>query len=151
MPYEEKKVPAEILMTYKGYNVYRCYKDGQADSPLTYFYQFDEDSEIEFDVTELHTFDAPIGSKKALDYEYHKDIIREAIEHGYLDEYIRKSGFDTLAEIRWPVDSMFLKQWQLLELIKVYDALDTSHPDRSLSVTEYYDAVFRPFQVKGAY
>jgi hypothetical protein len=60
MPMKTKWVPPEVFLALKGVTVYRAYKDGDADHPLTYSFTTSEDPEKEddcrFDARNLRTW-----------------------------------------------------------------------------------------------
>lgn len=158
MPYESNFVPAEILLEYKGYTVYYTYNHGEVDDPTNNFYslQEDEHDQPEFDVRELYNYGVKPGDKEYRKpefhtREYHRDVIREAIEHGHLDDHIRECDLPTLKEQEWTEDYRKLARWQLLELMESYDRYLIARDlvgTEVINIETYYKNFFREAKLK---
>jgi hypothetical protein len=158
MPYQTVEVPAEVLLEYLHFKVYYTYDHGEIENPLAYWYQFEEDSDVSFDVRDLPNFGAVVGSneyRKNIELyssrEYHADVIREALSHGHLDDVLRREEIATVPEITWPEDHLHLMRWQLIDLIKSYDTyFDLWKDDGPIpgTIKDYYQRIYRPNQIK---
>lgn len=159
MPYVHEHVAAEVLLDYKGIQVYYTYKNDNADDALLYSYTLLEDNEREeFDIRELPNWggNAP-GKPSPKDWrtrETHAAVIREAIDHEYLTERIERAGYEDPRLIEWPImirDVGELHYWQLKQLVHSYDAyIQRANEEdmyqsgwKPVSVNEYYGAEFR--------
>lgn len=151
MPYRNEHVPAEILFEYKGYTIYHTYKDDYYENgALRFWYAFEEDSDIQFDVRDLPNW----GWDNKTDRDLHTDCIREAIDHEHLDEIISQTGLPTLKEQEWTDDYSDLQKWQLLEFIQVYDTwmsdcLRNNIVPEPARVESYYTNIFLINKRKG--
>lgn len=156
MPYIETYVEPEILFLYEGVPVCLTYKNGNANEPYQYIYAIgiptDGENDHEFDVRGLSQFGAdphkPIPSY-ARGREYHRDIIREALAHGELDDILENAGFIPGLGA-WKQDMNDLNVNQLFELLRSYnDYIQTANEENRyqsgwmpVSIREYYGAEF---------
>lgn len=83
MPWQTVWRDPDLFIEYKGVKVYHAYKDGDYDQELEYWYAiYPEDNFIFYCPYEFDVRDLPksFGMKEAS----HEEIIRYAIDHGYL-------------------------------------------------------------------
>jgi hypothetical protein len=135
MPYQEVHVPAELILEFYGYKVFRAYKDDDANNPFTYQYCFEEDSDDIFDVRLLPNFG---GSLKHPDKtDYHANVIREAISHGHLNKFLKQAGLYTIEEMEMHSDYRKLIQSDLVRAIEAYDRYCTRNLDEEIAVIPF--------------
>lgn len=86
MPYKTEWVEPEIFLTHKGVTVWHCYKDGEYDRMLHYWFTVTkvdladyDDGEHEFDVRELKAFRPELDDDPDA-------VIRAAIDSGELKQ-----------------------------------------------------------------
>lgn len=74
MPYKYVYVPPEVFLEHEGIIVYHCYKDGDFERILRYWYTLDPEEEPnnEFDIRDLSNYN---------EEQTHKEIIMKAIEN----------------------------------------------------------------------
>lgn len=161
MPFENVQVPAEILLEYKGITVYHTYKYNNINDPSMYGYALDDDDSDEgdmFDVRDLPNWGGnAVGRADVRAWSIaaiHKDVVREAIDHGYLDKEIEAAGLQLPVLSEWPLtinEVGELHYWQLKRLVNSYDryiqkANDDDkyeHAWKPVCINEFYGAEFR--------
>lgn len=98
MPYEEIYVHPEILLEVEHITIYYAYDNCNVDDVLTFWYTAEHDEAIKeetdnFDVRELPNW----GWKNKSDRSLHADVIKEALYHGYLDEYLKNLEIEPIS------------------------------------------------------
>lgn len=156
MPYIETYVEPEILFTHEDVPVYLTYKNGDANEPHQYLYIIGNDSGDDdnmIDVRGLDQFGAdahkPIPGY-ARGREYHKDVIREALAHGELNDVLEEAGFIPGLGA-WKLDMHDLNAEQLLQVLASYnDYIQEANEENRykegwmpVCIQEYYGAEFQ--------
>ena len=143
MPYISKRVPAEVLTVYGGITVYYSYDHDEYESPLHNMYQLVDEPDLDvFDVRDLPNFGENPGKNPR---DYHADVIKEALSHGYLDEYMYKVGVHP--KQNWPDKWQNCNEQQMRFLIKSYAKYTTEHDYETLgaplNIISYYTIPFK--------
>lgn len=142
MPYISKRVPAEVLTVYGGITIYYSYNHDEYEEPLHNMYQMVDDPEVDvFDVRDLPNFGENPGKNPR---DYHADVIKEAMSHGYLDEYMYK--LNVHPKQNWPRNWKDCNEMQLRFLLKSYSKYITERPDGGClpaQIASYYLMEFK--------
>lgn len=93
MPWHEVYEPPELFLEHGDEKIYRAYKDGELNRPLTYWFAVDPDSEpVDEDEIDGREFDIrllPEYADRAVDDEdCFQDVLRQAIDSGSLRKLI---------------------------------------------------------------
>ncbi|ABS83812.1 hypothetical protein 0305phi8-36p054 [Bacillus phage 0305phi8-36] len=137
MPYISKRVPAEVLTVYGGITIFHSYMHDELEEKMKYNYQVVDEPEMEtFDVRDLPNY----GKKPGKDtLAYHEDVIKEALSHGYLDEYLM--DMNVHPKQNWPRNWKDCNEMQLRFLLKSYSKYVTERPDEGFlpaQIASYY-------------
>lgn len=137
MPYISKRVPAEILTTYAGITIFHSYMHDELEEKLNYNYQVVDEPEMEtFDVRDLPNYGKKPGKDKLA---YHEDVIKEAISHGYLDDYLYEMNVHP--KQNWPRNWKDCNEQQLRFLINSYSKYVSERPNEDFvpaQLASYY-------------
>lgn len=102
MPFKSVHVPAETLVDLGDLIVYYAYKDEDIETPLSYWYSIEEDSDCLFDVRDLPGYDAEEEIRFRLAYAaeheegehkypmrlYHAQVLTKLYDAGELEKLI---------------------------------------------------------------
>lgn len=102
MPY--KWVAPELLMHYKGQDIFHTYKDEEYSEPYDFWYTWEEGYDNDFDIRELIRDLEAIGIDIP-DQENHEAIIMLALDHGVLPAIGRVAG--RVSTTKEAVDALF--------------------------------------------
>lgn len=146
MPYESIHHDPEVLLSYKGIEILYVYKDNEYDNALSFWYGIDqEDNGVEFDIRDLPNFTGEDNR------DVHVNVVREAIDRGYLDEYIERAGCSDPKLYELPKQIADMDRLQLIQLLDSYDTyIQDANTDNKYAggwmpvcINEYFDNEFQ--------